>query len=72
MALYILKELDSTGRPFRDDDTTSYYADDDYGGDAYPAAMAGYNREVAQTDLAWGPGSGAKRWTLLKVSPKAD
>ncbi|MFH8294988.1 hypothetical protein [Streptomyces sp. NPDC018059] len=73
MALYILKEINpATGRPFRDDDTTSYYADDDFDGDAFPAATAGYNMRVAQDDLNWGPGSGAKRWTLFTVSPKAD
>jgi hypothetical protein len=73
MTLYILKELDpKTGRPFRDDDTTSYYDDDQYDGDAHPAAKAGYDLRVAQTDQDWGPGSGAKRWALFKVSPKAN
>ncbi|MFJ1837864.1 hypothetical protein ACIOJ9_28840 [Streptomyces sp. NPDC088175] len=68
MALYMLKEVNpATGQIFRDDDTTSYYADEDYDGDAYAAAMNGYDLRVAQTDLDWGPGSGAQRWTLLKV-----
>ncbi|MEU9774595.1 MULTISPECIES: hypothetical protein [unclassified Streptomyces] len=67
MALYILQENNWDGVPFRDDDTTSYYDDGDFGGDAYAAAINGYDLRVAQTDKDWAPGKGAVRWTLLKV-----
>ncbi|MFJ9239867.1 hypothetical protein ACIRJ3_33375 [Streptomyces anulatus] len=67
MALYILQENNWDGVPFRDDDTTSYYDDSDFDGDAYAAAINGYDLRVAQSDKDWGPGKGAVRWTLLKV-----
>lgn len=71
MALYILKEVNpQTGRPFLDDDTTSYFDDADYGGNALPAAEALYFTRVAQGDAAWGPGGGAARWKLYAVTPK--
>lgn len=70
MALYIIKELDSTGRPFRDDDTTEYFDDSDDDGTAAQAAMDRYDQLVQQTDAAWGPGSGKNRWTIFKVVPR--
>ncbi|QKV98278.1 hypothetical protein HUT19_41920 (plasmid) [Streptomyces sp. NA02950] len=67
MPLYILKELDSQGRVFQDDDTTEYFDDTDHNGNALDAAMDAYNFRVGQTDEAWGAGVGATRWTLLQV-----
>ncbi|TQE33045.1 hypothetical protein [Streptomyces ipomoeae] len=66
MALYIIKELDRNGVPFRDDDTTEYFDDSDYNGNGYAAAEDRYNRLVAQTDAAF-PGTGKDRWMVLKV-----
>ncbi|MFG3157258.1 hypothetical protein ACGF7W_35070 [Streptomyces sp. NPDC048219] len=69
--LYMLKELDSKGRIFQDDDTTEYFSAADYGSDdaAKAAAMDAYNWRVRQTDEAWGDGVGKTRWTLLEWGP---
>ncbi|MEU3399522.1 hypothetical protein [Streptomyces filamentosus] len=73
MALYILKEINpNTGRAFLDDDTTAYFDDDDFNGNALEAAQALHSTRIAQSDEDWGPGVGATRWKLYKVTPKPN